>query len=240
MDLNDGVRINKYLSNVGFCSRRQADKLIQEGKVYIDGNLALVGSKVYEGQSVVCDGQVIKKQDDFVLIAFNKPRGVVCTTSKKDKDNIVDYIGYDKRIYPIGRLDKQSEGLILLTNNGDIVNGILKARNHHEKEYIVTVNKKIDDDFIKAMSKGVPLEELNTVTRPCKVEKIKDNVFRIVLTQGLNRQIRRMCDYFNVRVVKLKRVRIMNIKLGNLKLGTYRNIEKKELDMLFNLINFKN
>jgi len=240
MDSNEGVRINKYLSEAGFCSRRKADKLVGEGKVYIDGELALVGSKVYKGQSVVCDGVELKKQDEFVLIAFNKPRGVVCTASKKDKDNIVDFIGYDKRIYPIGRLDKQSEGLILLTNNGDIVNGILKARNYHEKEYIVTVNKKISDEFLKGMSKGVVLEELNTVTRPCKVKKVNDNTFKIILTQGLNRQIRRMCEKFDLRVVKLKRVRIMNIRLGNLGLGAYRKLNKNELDELFSLIEYKN
>lgn len=229
-----GIRINKYMAESGMCSRREADKLVADGKVYIDGVQAVMGSKVQPGQKVTVKGQDIKKNEDLVLIAFNKPVGIVSTTDKREKDNIIDYINYGKRIFPIGRLDKESEGLILLTNDGDIVNKILRAGNYHEKEYVVTVNKDITPEFLKAMSSGVPI--LDTVTRPCKIEQIDKKVFKIILTQGLNRQIRRMCEALGYRVRSLIRIRIMNIKLNHLKSGTYRNLTPKELEELRQMI----
>lgn len=229
-----GIRINKYMAESGMCSRREADKLVADGKVYIDGVPAVMGSKVLPGQKVTVKGQDIKKNEDLVLIAFNKPVGIVSTTDKREKDNIIDYINYGKRIFPIGRLDKESEGLILLTNDGDIVNKILRAGNYHEKEYVVTVNKDITPEFLKAMSSGVPI--LDTVTRPCKIEQIDKKVFKIILTQGLNRQIRRMCEALGYRVRSLIRIRIMNIKLNHLKSGTYRNLTPKELEELRQMI----
>lgn len=229
-----GIRINKYMAESGMCSRREADKLVADGKVYIDGVQAVMGSKVLPGQKVTVKGQDIKKNEDLVLIAFNKPVGIVSTTDKREKDNIIDYINYGKRIFPIGRLDKESEGLILLTNDGDIVNKILRAGNYHEKEYVVTVNKDITPEFLKAMSSGVPI--LDTVTRPCKIEQIDKKVFKIILTQGLNRQIRRMCEALGYRVRQLTRIRIMNIKLNHLKSGTYRNLTPKELEELRQMI----
>ena len=227
---NAGIRINKYLAESGTCSRREADKLVADGKVRIDGEIAVMGSKVLPGQRVTVQGQDIKKNEDLILIAFNKPVGVVSTTDKRDPDNIIDFINYGKRIFPIGRLDKDSEGLILLTNDGDIVNKILRAGNYHEKEYIVTVNKDITQDFLRIMGSGVPI--LETVTRPCKIEQIDKKVFKIILTQGLNRQIRRMCEALGYRVRALTRVRIMNIRLGHLKTGTWRNLTPKELEEL--------
>lgn len=220
------IRINKYLSEVGVCSRREADRLLELGRIKVNGKSPEMGMKVCAEDEIRIDGKSIKKEDKPILIAFHKPTGIVCTTSKQDKDNIVDYINYGKRIYPIGRLDKESEGLIFLTNQGDLVNKILKGSNYHEKEYIVEVNKKITKAFLRGMKEGVPI--LDTVTRPCVVKPMDDYTFRIILTQGLNRQIRRMCEYFGYRVEKLKRVRIMNITLGNLKKGTYRKITKEE------------
>jgi len=233
-DTDSGIRINKYMAESGMCSRREADKLVADGKVYIDGVQAVMGSKVLPGQKVTVKGQDIKKNEDLVLIAFNKPVGIVSTTDKREKDNIIDYINYGKRIFPIGRLDKESEGLILLTNDGDIVNKILRAGNYHEKEYVVTVNKDITPEFLKAMGSGVPI--LDTVTRPCKIEQIDKKVFKIILTQGLNRQIRRMCEALGYRVRSLIRIRIMNIKLNHLKSGTYRNLTPKELEELRQMI----
>lgn len=233
-EAKEGVRINKFLADAGVCSRRAADTAITEGKVKIDGEPALMGSKVLPGQEVTYCGQPVKKVEDLVLIAFNKPVGVVCTTNHRDPDNIIDYIKYEKRIYPIGRLDKESEGLILLTNDGNIVNKILRAGNYHEKEYIVTVNKDITPEFLHAMAAGVPI--LDTVTRPCKIEQIDRKVFRIILTQGLNRQIRRMCEALNYRVLALTRVRIMNICLNRLKPGNWRNVTPAELETLQQLI----
>lgn len=224
------VRINRYLSEAGLCSRRAADKLIEEGKIYIDNQVATMGSKVSEGQIVTYMGKVITKEETRVILAFNKPVGLVCTAAKEDKNNIIDYINYEKRIYPVGRLDKDSQGLILLTNDGELMNNILKVSNNHEKEYVVTVNKTVTDDFVKGMQEGVPI--LNTVTRKCKVWKTDDRTFHIILMQGLNRQIRRMCEYFGYKVVKLKRIRIMNIKLGNLPQGKYREIVGSELKEL--------
>ena len=231
----EGIRINKYLSEAGICSRREADRKVAAGEVRIDGVIAENGSKVSEGQTVTVNGKVVcGVQDAFVLIAFHKPRGVVCTTQKKDPDNIVDYIKYPVRIYPVGRLDKESTGLILLTNQGDLVNKMMRSGNAHEKEYLVTVNKDVTQEFLEGLANGVPI--LDVVTRKCKVEKIGKRKFRMVLTQGLNRQIRRMCEYFGYRVVALKRVRIMNIRLGDLKEGTYRNVTKQELEVLMKLI----
>ena len=222
------MRINKYLSEAGVCSRREADRLIKEGRVTINGILALLGSILSEGDEVRVDGSLIKGNTKKVLIAFNKPKGIVCTTADpKSKDkNIVEYINYPERIFPVGRLDKDSEGLILLSNDGDLANKIMKARNYHEKEYEVEVDKPFDDEFLKNMSEGVPI--LDTVTRKCKLRRTGNTSFNIILTQGLNRQIRRMCEYFGYRVMKLKRIRIMNIKLGNLKSGTYRNVTEEE------------
>lgn len=230
-----GVRINKYLSETGYCSRRGADKLIDQGRVYVNGVKAELGTRVSEGDKVEVNGeQINKKEEEFVYIALNKPVGIVCTTDTRvEKDNIVDFMNYPERIFPIGRLDKPSEGLILMTNDGDIVNKILRARNHHEKEYIVTVNKPIDNKFIKDMSNGVPI--LDTVTRKCFVEKIDSHTFRIILTQGLNRQIRRMCEFLGYRVRRLKRIRIMNIQL-DMPVGKWRYLTSDELDTLNALI----
>ncbi|MDO5292111.1 MAG: pseudouridine synthase [bacterium] len=231
---SDGIRINKYLSNVGVCSRREADRLIDAGKITVDGIVADMGMKVNEYSDICVNGKPIKKDKKFTLIAFNKPRGVVCTTFKGDPDNIVDFLKFDKRIYPIGRLDKDSEGLILLTNQGEIVDKILRGSNMHEKEYVVKVNKKMTQKFIDGMQEGVPI--LDTVTRPCEITPVDDTTFNIILTQGLNRQIRRMCEYFGYHVVSLKRVRVMNIKLGRLKTGTYRNVTPQELEELKSLL----
>jgi len=229
------TRINKYLSEAGYCSRRAADKLIEDGRVTINGEVPLMGTKIVEGDVVKVDGKsVVKKDEKAVYLVLNKPRGIVCTTDTRvEKDNIIDFLNYPKRIFPIGRLDKASEGLILLTNDGDIVNKILRARNNHEKEYIVQVNKPIDNDFVKKMSQGVPI--LDTVTRPCKVEQLSRVRFKIILTQGLNRQIRRMCEYLGYHVQQLKRVRIMNIHL-DLPNGKYREMTKEEFRELNNLL----
>ena len=232
------VRINKYLSAAGFCSRREADRLVEAGRVSIDGRIAGMGDKVSDGQKVQVDNKDISVEEEKILLAFNKPAGIVCTTTdSQGANNIVDYIGYNKRIYPIGRLDKDSHGLILMTNNGEIMDKILRSANGHEKEYIVEVNKDIDDEFVKNMSKGVYLEELERTTLPCKVYKDGKRKFRIILTQGLNRQIRRMCDNLGYRVVDLKRIRIMNIVLGDLKEGSYRNVTDKEYSRLLSMLN---
>ncbi|MBO6608028.1 23S rRNA pseudouridine(2604) synthase RluF [Psychroserpens sp.] len=226
-------RINKFLSEAGYCSRREADKLIESGRVEINGKIPAMGTKVAPGDEVRVDGKIIKNiKDSFVYLAFNKPVGIVCTTDTRvEKDNIIDYINYHKRIFPIGRLDKPSEGLILLTDDGDIVNKILRASNNHEKEYIVTVDKPISQTFIKRMAGGIYLEELGQRTKKCKVTKIDTYTFSIVLTQGLNRQIRRMCSYLNYEVNTLKRIRIMNISL-DMPLGEYRELTTEELDTL--------
>lgn len=231
--MSEGTRINKYLSECGFCSRREADRLLEAGRVYVAGDIADLGCRVMPGDKVYVDGKLITGGDKPVILAVNKPVGIVCTTTKVEKDNIVDFINYGSRIYPVGRLDKSSEGLILMTNMGDMVNKIMRAGNYHEKEYIVVVNQEINDDFLMQMRNGVPI--LDTVTRPCKVEKLGRRKFRITLTQGLNRQIRRMCEYLGFRVVYLKRVRIMNIRLGDLKSGEYRELTKAEMDELMRL-----
>mgnify|MGYP001159336973 CR=1 FL=1 len=230
----EGIRINKFLSEAGICSRREADRHIADGKVMIDGKPAQVGSRVYPDSKVTFMGKPVRIADKKILIAFNKPKGIVCTTDPRDPDNIVDYINFPERIYPVGRLDKDSEGLILLTNDGSIVNGILRSRYGHEKEYIVTVNKEITKEFVVRMSEGVPI--LDTVTKPCKVTVIDKHTFRIILTQGLNRQIRRMCEYLGYRVTRLVRIRILNVTLGDLKTGTWRYVSGEELKELKRLI----
>ncbi len=229
------TRINKYLSEIGYCSRREADRLVEKGKITINGKPAENGSQVTPNDKICVNGKVVgKTPKKFVYLAFNKPVGIVCTTDqKREKNNIIDYIKYPQRIFPIGRLDKPSEGLILLTNDGDIVNKILRARNNHEKEYIVTVNKPISVEFIRRMKNGIPI--LDTVTRKCEVERLNATTFRIVLTQGLNRQIRRMCEYLGYEVQTLKRVRIMNISL-DMPVGKWRELTKKELSALNKLL----
>ena len=231
----EAIRLNKYLSESGVCSRREADRLIEAGKVVVDGETAQMGCKVTEEQEILVDGKPMKKADKKILLAYNKPKGVVCST--KEKDNIVEYLNYPVRIYPIGRLDKNSTGLILLTNRGELSDAITRGSNYHEKEYIVRVNKKLTDDFIRRMGEGVPI--LDTVTRKCKVEKIDDYKFRIILTQGLNRQIRRMCEYFDYRVTALKRVRVLNIRLGDLRVGEYREVSKAEERELLKMLKMK-
>ncbi|MDC1060837.1 23S rRNA pseudouridine(2604) synthase RluF [Flavobacteriaceae bacterium] len=228
MEENTAVRINKYLSEIGYCSRRAADKLIDAGRITVNGNLVEMGMKVTKTDLIAVDGiSVNQKGDAPVYIAFNKPVGIVCTTDTRvEKDNIIDFINFPSRIFPIGRLDKPSEGLIFLTNDGDIVNKILRARNQHEKEYIVTVNKPITQEFIDKMGQGVPI--LDTVTRPCIIKQTHKKEFKIILTQGLNRQIRRMCEYLDYRVVTLKRIRIMNVAL-DVPVGKWRNLTKEEL-----------
>lgn len=230
MSTENLTRLNKYLSEAGFCSRRKADLLIEQGRVTINGVVPEMGTKVAPGDEVMVDGELITpSKKDNVYLAFNKPVGIVCTTNPVEKNNIVDYINYPTRIFPVGRLDKPSEGLIIMTDDGDIVNKILRARNNHEKEYIVTVDRLITPDFIERMANGVPI--LDRVTKKCEVEQISKYVFRIVLTQGLNRQIRRMCEYLGYEVVKLKRIRIMNIEL-DVPLGKYRHLRPQELEKL--------
>lgn len=224
------IRLNKYISEAGICSRREADRLIEDGKVKIDGKVALKGQKVMEGQEVLVGNKRISKEKETILLLVNKPVGIVCTEEKKEKNNIIRFLSYPKRVTYAGRLDKDSQGLLLMTNDGGIINKMMRARNMHEKEYIVTVNKPIKGEFIQNMRKGVPI--LDTVTRECQVEPINKYQFRIILTQGLNRQIRRMCEYFHYKVVKLERVRIMNLELGDLRVGAYRKATKKEIDTL--------
>ena len=238
--MDDGVRINKFLGSAGYCSRREADRLVGEGRVFIDGNMADMGSRVMPGQKVYVDGKAVVPEEENILIAVNKPRGIVCTTTdKQGANNIVDFLGCDKRIYPVGRLDKDSEGLLLMTNDGELMNNILTGKNEHEKEYIVEVDKNLSDDFERRMSEPMYLKELDKTTRPCKVTKVKKHVFNIVLTQGLNRQIRRMCGELGYNVQKLKRIRIMNIELNDLPAGATRKIEGSEYEKLMNLINKK-
>jgi len=230
------TRINKYLSEVGYCSRRAADKLIEQGRITINDQVPEMGTKVKEGDVVKVDGNIINEpKEQPVYLAFNKPIGIVCTTDTGvEKDNIIDFINYPKRIFPIGRLDKPSEGLIFLTNDGDIVNKILRARNNHEKEYLVTVDKPITVDFLQKMRNGVPI--LETVTRKCEVIKVSNYQFRIILTQGLNRQIRRMTEYLGYNVKKLKRIRIMNVRL-DLPIGKWRDLTSEELKEIKRLVN---
>ena len=227
-------RLNKYISSSGFCSRRDADRLIEQGKVTINGKRALIGMRVLPGQKVKVNGELIVNSIEPVYIAFNKPVGVVSTTDTQEKDNIVNFIRHEQRIFPIGRLDKDSQGLILLTNDGDIVNKILRAGNNHKKDYLVKVDKPITKDFLSRMTQGVPI--LDRVTRRCEIVEINPFMFQISLVQGLNRQIRRMCEYFDYEVIKLERIQIMNIKLGNLGQGNWRNLTESELEGLFNML----
>lgn len=230
------VRLNKYISEAGLCSRREADRLIEAGRVQVDGKTAVPGQKVSDNQEILVDGKSIFKEEEMVLLAVNKPRGVVCTTDKRWGDQTVEeLIHYPKRVFYMGRLDKDSEGLLLMTNNGEILNKMMRAGNYHEKEYLVRVNRPVTEAFLSGMAKGgIPVQEQQT--RPCKVEKTGERTFRIILTQGLNRQIRRMCEYFGYQVVKLKRIRIMNIMLGDLPTGSYREISREEQEELYRRI----
>tara|TARA_R110000787_G_scaffold38998_21_gene97931 strand:+ start:11730 stop:12572 length:843 start_codon:yes stop_codon:yes gene_type:complete len=232
MASHSSTRLNKYISESGICSRREADRYIEQGNVYINGKRAKIGDQVFAGDAVKVNGQSIEPQDaeEFVFLALNKPVGIVSTTESHEKNNIVDFVNHSARIFPIGRLDKNSQGLIFLTNNGDLVNKILRAGNKHEKEYLVTVNRPLSDDFIAGISAGVPM--LGVVTKKCKVTRESPLVFRITLIQGLNRQIRRMCEHYNYEVTKLERVRIMNVSLKGVPLGEWRNLTEEELKVL--------
>lgn len=230
----DSTNLNKFISSTGICSRREAEKLITAGRVTINGKPTQLGNRVFEGDVVKIDGKPLRAKPKTLYIALNKPVGIVSTTDSKEKKNIVRYINHPQRLFPIGRLDKPSEGLIFLTNDGDIVNKILRAGNNHEKEYIVTVNKSITEDFIQKMSNGIPI--LGTVTQKCKVEKMSKDVFKIILTQGLNRQIRRMCEYLGYEVAKLKRTRIMNVSLAGLKYGDWRELTQQEIKTINELV----
>ena len=226
----DGIRINKYVSQCGYCSRREADRPLLQGKIYINGNVASMGDRVQAGDAVIIDGKAITPAEKEIIIAFHKPAGIVCTTSKKEKQNVIDYLHLEERVYPVGRLDKNSTGLLLLTNNGQLMDDILRGSHYHEKEYIVTVDKAIPPAIYEAMEQGVPI--LNTMTRPCRITHRCERRFHIILTQGLNRQIRRMCEYFGYRVRTLKRIRIMNIELGNLPEGKWRYLTETEIRKL--------
>lgn len=232
--MEEMIRLNKFLSEAGVCSRREADRLIESGRVFVDGKRAETGMKVSPAQEIKVGKKVVSKGNEMVLLAVNKPVGIVCTEEKREKKNIIRFLNYPTRITYIGRLDKDSEGLLLMTNNGDIINKMMRAGNRHEKEYKVTVDKPITPEFIEKMGAGVPI--LDTVTRPCKIRQIGKYKFDIILTQGLNRQIRRMCEYFGYKVTRLERIRVMNITLGNLKPGEYRKVTEKELEELYELI----
>ncbi len=232
----EDVRLNKYIADCGYCSRREADRLIEAGKVSVNGRKAEMGERVTSEDRVEVDGKPLKREEETILLVFNKPPGITCTTSKDDDTNVVDYIGYPKRIYPIGRLDKYSEGLLLLTNRGDLVNGIMRSRYGHEKEYIVTVDRPVDDAFLAEMSSGVYLKELDVTTRPCMCQKVARNMFRVGIRLGLEVQIRRMCEEMGCRVMKLKRVRILDIELGDLPTGEYRNATERELESVMGLM----
>lgn len=228
------IRLNKYLSEAGVCSRREADRLVTRGEVTIDGKIAELGQKVQPGQKVFINGKKVQPVEEKVLLVVNKPRGIECTAKKEIKKNIVDFVNYPIRVYPVGRLDKDSQGLLLMTNQGDLVNKMMRAGNYHEKEYVVTVDKPITQEFLQNMRSGVPI--LDTITRSCEVTKIGAKCFRIILTQGLNRQIRRMCEYLGYKVMTLKRVRVMNFTLGDLSLGAYRLATQEEWEVLLKLI----
>ena len=232
----ESISINKYISSTGFCSRRAADKLLDEGRVKINGVIAKKGNRVTDADKVLIDGKPLKAKEEQVYILLNKPVGITCTTDLKDKDNIVDFVNYPDRIFPVGRLDKPSQGLIILTNDGDIVNKILRAGNAHEKEYLVTVTKPITKSFIKGMAGGVPI--LGTMTKKCKVKQIGKHNFSIILTEGMNRQIRRMCEHFDYKVSRLKRTRIMHLTIGDLPNGKWRHLTKVELDKLKKSVQF--
>lgn len=231
---NAGIRLNKYLSDCGVCSRREADRLIEADKVMVNGIPALMGQRIGQNDKVTVDGKIVVMEEKLVLLAVNKPVGIECTSDRSNPCNIIDFLHYPKKIFYIGRLDKNSHGLLLMTNDGDLANKVAKAVNHHEKEYIVKVNKKINKQFIQNMSKGVAI--LDTITRECDVRQISDYTFGIILTQGLNRQIRRMCEALGYRVTDLKRIRVMNIELGTLVEGTYRMVSDKEISELKSMI----
>lgn len=233
----NGIRLNKFIADSGVCSRRDADRLIQAGRVSINGVLAETGQRVLDTDEVFVDSKPVKRTEEKVYLAFYKPRGITCTADRSDPNNVIDYLNYPVRLTYCGRLDKDSEGLLILTNDGDIINKMMKAKNGHDKEYLVKVDKKVTKGFLKRMAEGVYLEELDVTSRPCKVETVsEDNSFRIILTQGLNRQIRRMCDALDFHVLELKRIRVMNILLGNLKAGEYRTLSKSELNELMLLL----
>lgn len=234
LQAKESVRLNKYLSEAGVCSRREADRLIESGKVTVDGVTAQMGMRVTAGQIVKVGKKTVSKQDEMIVLAVNKPKGIVCTEDQRERDSIVRFLDYPVRVTYAGRLDKDSRGLLLMTNNGDIINQMMRAANRHEKEYKVTVDKEITEQFIKKMSEGVPI--LDTVTRPCTVKKIGKYTFSIILTQGLNRQIRRMCAAFGYEVKDLVRIRIMNIRLGSLKEGAYRKLTDEELEELYEML----
>lgn len=234
LQAKESVRLNKYLSEAGVCSRREADRLIESGKVTVDGVTAQMGMRVTAGRIVKVGKKTVSKQDEMIVLAVNKPKGIVCTEDQRERDSIVRFLNYPVRVTYAGRLDKDSRGLLLMTNNGDIINQMMRAANRHEKEYKVTVDKEITEQFIKKMSEGVPI--LDTVTRPCTVKKIGKYTFSIILTQGLNRQIRRMCAAFGYEVKDLVRIRIMNIRLGSLKEGAYRKLTDEELEELYEML----
>ena len=234
LQAKESVRLNKYLSEAGVCSRREADRLIESGKVTVDGVTAQMGMRVTAGQIVKVGKKTVSKQDEMIVLAVNKPKGIVCTEDQRERDSIVRFLNYPVRVTYAGRLDKDSRGLLLMSNNGDIINQMMRAANRHEKEYKVTVDKEITEQFIKKMSEGVPI--LDTVTRPCTVKKIGKYTFSIILTQGLNRQIRRMCAAFGYEVKDLVRIRIMNIRLGSLKEGAYRKLTDEELEELYEML----
>jgi 23S rRNA pseudouridine2604 synthase len=236
METKNSIRLNKFIAESGICSRREADRHIEEGKVLINGRKARIGDPVYAGDKVIVNGLHLEPRvaEDKIYLAFNKPVGITCTTEESTSGNIVDYVNHSARVFPIGRLDKDSQGLIFLTNDGDIVNKILRAENAHEKEYLVTVNKPVTDEFISSMSSGVPV--LDVMTKKCLVEKVSPFIFRIVLIQGLNRQIRRMCEHLDYMVIKLERVRIMNVSVKGIPLGDWRDLTKEELTGIFKLI----
>ena len=234
LQAKESVRLNKYLSEAGVCSRREADRLIESGKVTVDGVTAQMGMRVTAGQIVKVGKKTVSKQDEMIVLAVNKPKGIVCPEDQRERDSIVRFLNYPVRVTYAGRLDKDSRGLLLMTNNGDIINQMMRAANRHEKEYKVTVDKEITEQFIKKMSEGVPI--LDTVTRPCTVKKIGKYTFSIILTQGLNRQIRRMCAAFGYEVKDLVRIRIMNIRLGSLKEGAYRKLTDEELEELYEML----
>ena len=234
MSNDNSISLNKFISSTGICSRREADQWIEEARVTINGELAQKGNRVFPGDKVLLDGKPLKTRPEAIYLAFNKPVGIVCTTDQREPKNIISYINYPKRLFPIGRLDKPSEGLIFLTNDGDIVNKILRAGNQHEKEYIVTVDRPINKRFVQRMSNGIPI--LGTVTKKCQVEQIGKATFRIILVQGLNRQIRRMCEYLDYRVIKLKRIRIMNVDLGDLPKGKWRELTAQEVKQINKMV----
>ena len=230
--MTEGIRLNKFISEAGIASRRAADRMVEEGRITINGRVAVVGDKVTDGDSVEVDGRPVTREEEDIILVFNKPRGITCTSNPDDASNVIDFIDYPKRIYSIGRLDKASDGLLLMTNNGELANQVMRSRAEHEKEYVVKVDRSITEGFLKGMANGVPILD-GRITKKCFIEKLDDKRFRIILRQGLNRQIRRMCEYFGYNVKRLTRVRVMNIELGDLPKGTYREITSEEREELY-------